>query len=249
MDIIYGINPVKEALKMESCRILRIAVSRDAGREPMQQIMALAVMKKIPVAFHEKCDLEKLAGHRSHQGIVGLCKPFAYADLDRIIERLHQASRRCLLLLLDGITDPQNLGALIRTAHCFGVHGVALPGHRSASVTAAVVKASAGAVLYTPVARIANMARTIDDLKEKGFWVYGADAATGQDMNATTYHGDVGLVMGSEGEGLRSIVRNKCDFLLSIPMMGKIDSLNVSVAAGILLNDIHHKWASKEGAE
>lgn len=249
MDIIYGINPVTEALKMESCRILRIAVSRDAGNEPVQKIMLLAAEKSIPVAFQEKRELEKLAGHRSHQGIVGLCKPFAYAELDRIIENRHQTPLRCLLLLLDGITDPQNLGALIRTAHCFGADGVVVPGHRSASVNATVVKASAGAALYTPVARIANMARALDDLKEKGFWVYGADAASGQDMNAASYHGDVGLVMGSEGEGLRSIIKKKCDFLLSIPMKGKIDSLNVSVAAGILLHDIHRKWASKKGAE
>ncbi len=249
MDVIYGINPVTEALKMKSCQILKIAVARDAGKEPVQGILALAAEKRIPVAFLEKRELEKLAGRRSHQGIVGLCKPFAYADLDRIIEGRHQNLRPCLLLLLDGITDPQNLGALIRTAHCFGVNGVVLPVNRSASVNAAVVKASAGAVLYTPVARIANMARTLDDLKKKGFWIYGADAASGQDMNDASYRGDVGLVMGSEGEGLRSIVRSKCDFLLSIPMKGKIDSLNVSVAAGILLNDIHQKWDSREGAE
>ncbi len=249
MDVIYGINPVTEALKLEPCRILRIAVCRDAGKEPVQRILALAAEKSIPVAFYEKRDLERLAGHRSHQGIVGLCRPFAYADLDRIIEGRHQTFRRCLLLLLDGITDPQNLGALVRTAHCFGVHAVVLPGNRTASVNAAVVKASAGAVLYTPVARIANMARTLDDLKKKGFWIYGADATSDQDMNDASYQGDVGLVMGSEGKGLRSIVRSKCDFLLSIPMKGKIDSLNVSVAAGILLNDIHQKWDSQEGAE
>lgn len=249
MDIIYGINPLTEALKMESCRILRISVSREAGRERLQGILELASRKNVPVAFQEKRDIEKLAGNRSHQGVVGLCKPFAYADLDRILESCHQASRRCLLLLLDGITDPQNLGALIRTAHCFGVDGVVLPGHRSASVNATVVKASAGAALYTPVARITNLAMTLGALKEREFWIYGADAASGQDMNTASYHGDVGLVMGSEGEGLRSIVRKKCDFLLSIPMKGKIDSLNVSVAAGILLQDIHRKWASKKGAE
>lgn len=249
MDMIYGINPVMEALKAEPCRILSVAVSREAGRGPVERIVALAAAKRIPVAFREKRDLQKMAGHRSYQGIVGLCKPFAYADLDRIIESRHRSGRRCLLLLLDGITDPQNLGALIRTAHCFGVNGVVLPGHRSASVSAVVVKASAGAVLYTPVAKIANMARTLDGLKENGFWIYGADAASGRDMNHEAYRGDIGLVMGSEGEGLRSIVRKKCDFLLSIPMKGKIDSLNVSVAAGILLNDIHQKWDGEEGAE
>jgi 23S rRNA (guanosine2251-2'-O)-methyltransferase len=249
MDIIYGINPVAEALKTESCRILKIAISREAGREPLQAILALAAQKKIPVAFQEKRDVERLAGHRSHQGIVGLCKPFVYANLDQIIADRPQAFRCHLLLLLDGVTDPQNLGALIRTAHCFGVNGVVIPEHRSASVNAAVVKASAGAVLYTPVARVMNLARTLSDLKEKGFWIYGADADSGQNVNSLDYHGDVGLVMGSEGEGLRSIVRKRCDFLLSIPMRGKIDSLNVSVAAGIILNDINNKWANGGGAE
>jgi 23S rRNA (guanosine2251-2'-O)-methyltransferase len=129
------------------------------------------------------------------------------------------------------------------------VNGVIIPVNRSAPVNAAVVKVSAGAALHMPVARVINLARTIDDLKEKGFWIYGAEAASGRNMNCTTYHGDVGLVMGSEGGGLRAIVRKKCDFLLSVPMIGKIDSLNVSVAAGIILNDVTKKWANTEGAE
>ena len=249
MDIIYGINPVAEALKVESCQIVKIAVSRETGKEPLQTILELAARKKIPVAFQEKRDIEKLVGHRSHQGIVGLCKTFVYADLDQIIANRHQDFRHHLILLLDGITDPHNLGALIRTAHCFGVNGVIIPVNRSASVNAAVVKVSAGAALYMPVARVINLVRTIDDLKEKGFWIYGAEAASGRNMNCTTYHGDVGLVMGSEGGGLRAIVRKKCDFLLSVPMIGKIDSLNVSVAAGIILNDVTKKWANTEGVE
>jgi 23S rRNA (guanosine2251-2'-O)-methyltransferase len=147
-----------------------------------------------------------------------------------------------LIVLLDGITDPQNLGALVRTGHCFGVNGFVIPGNRSASLTAAVMKASAGALQYTPVAMVVNLARTIDFLKEQGFWIYGADA--GGDPNPRVFDGvdRLALVMGSEGKGIRSLVRKKCDFLVSIPMKGKIDSLNVSVAAGIIVHQIVRRW-------
>lgn len=249
MEIIYGINPLVEALKMEPCRLGKIAVAKGMTRETRHSILKLADAKKIPVLFKEKREIDKLTDQGAHQGIVGFYPSYTYADLDQIMKNRHPESLRHLILLLDGITDPQNLGAMIRTAHCHGANGVMLPEHRTAKVTAAVIKASAGAALLTPVVCVANLSRAMDDLKRRGFWIYGADSHAGQDIAGMAYEGNIGLVMGSEGRGMRPLIRKQCDFLLSIPMRGKIDSLNVSVAAGIILNDIVRKWADREGVE
>jgi 23S rRNA (guanosine2251-2'-O)-methyltransferase len=251
MEIIYGINPLAEALRMEPCRLVKIAVVNAKGmtKETLHSILNLAGTKNIPVTFKEKREIDKLTGNGSHQGVVGFYPSFAYADLDQIMMNRHPASLYHLILLLDGITDPQNLGAMIRTAHCHGANGVMIPEHRTATVTAAVIKASAGAALLTPVVRVANLSRAMADLKKKGFWIYGADTHAGQTIHDVTYQGDIGLVMGSEGRGMRPLIRKQCDFLVSIPMRGKIDSLNVSVATGIILNDIVRKWAYMEGVE
>jgi 23S rRNA (guanosine2251-2'-O)-methyltransferase len=249
MEIIYGINPLAEALRAEPCRLVKIAVAKGATREALHLILKHADAKKIPVSYKERREIENLAGGGVHQGVIGFYPSFVYADLDQLMENRHPASSRHLILLLDGITDPHNLGALIRTAHCHGVNGVVIPAHRTATVTAAVIKASAGAALLTPIACVTNLSRAMDDLKKRGFWIYGADAGAGQNLSDVAYGGHVGLVMGSEGRGIRPLIRKQCDFLLSIPMRGKIDSLNVSVAAGIFLNDIVRKWANVQGAD
>jgi len=249
MEIIYGINPLVEALRMEPCRLGKIAVAKGMTRGTLHSILSLAEAKKIPVLFKEKREIDKLTEHGLHQGIVGFYPSFTYADLEQIMKNRHPASLHHLILLLDGITDPQNLGAMIRTAHCHGANGVIIPEHRTAKVTAAVIKASAGAALLTPVACVPNLSRAMDDLKQRGFWIYGADTHAGRDIAGMTYEGNVGLVMGSEGHGMRSLTRKQCDFLLSVPMRGRIDSLNVSVAAGIILHDVLRKWADREGVE
>lgn len=249
MEIIYGINPLTEALKSEPCLLVRIAVAKGATKEALTHILNLAEAKRIPVTFKDRREIEKLAGQGAHQGVIGFYPSFDYADMDRLMRNRHPASPFHLVLLLDGITDPQNLGALIRTAHCHGVNGVIIPEHRSAMVTAAVIKASAGTALLTPVVHVTNLSRAMEDLKQQGFWIYGADAAGGQNIHGMNYDGHVALVMGSEGRGMRPLVRKQCDFLVSIPMRGKVDSLNVSVAAGIILNDIVRKWTKTEGAE
>ena len=150
--------------------------------------------------------------------------------------RRHGAFRDNCLLILDGVMDPRNLGAMIRTAHAFGVNGVILPENRAATVSPAVIKASAGAASCLPVARVVNLVRTIDALKARGFWIYGADVRGGQGLEDLRMDGDVALVMGSEGKGIRPLVRRQLDFVLSIDMVGGVDSLNVSVAAGIILH-------------
>ncbi|OHE25398.1 MAG: 23S rRNA (guanosine(2251)-2'-O)-methyltransferase RlmB, partial [Syntrophus sp. RIFOXYC2_FULL_54_9] len=166
----------------------------------------------------------------------------AYVTVDDVLANRHKKSRYDLVIILDSINDPQNLGAIIRTAHCCGANGVIIPSNRAASVTASVVKASAGAVYRIPTAMTVNLVRTIEYLKEKGFWIYGADAASGVSFHAPDYEGHTGLVLGNEGLGIRPLIRKKCDFLISIPIRGEVASLNVSAAAGVILYEILRKW-------
>jgi len=242
VQVIFGINPLLEALKSHNGRIRKIVIAKGRGGAIVQRIMNLAEQNDIPVEFRERGYLDRQAGQKIHQGVIGFQKTFKYVDVDDVIANRHVGFNSNLILILDGIMDPQNLGSLIRTAHCCGVNGVIIPENRSAAVTAAVVKASAGAVCHTPVAMVVNLSNTIDYLKEKGFWIYGTDPASGKKINSFDYKGDIGLVMGSEGRGIRPLIKKKCDFFLSIPVVGKIDSLNVSVAAGIILYEILRTW-------
>lgn len=238
MPVIFGINPLLEDLKSQAGRVNKIIVAQGRGGEALQKVLKLAKQKGVHVEFREKSYLDTKVAQGLHQGIIGFCEPFAYATVDDIIANRHPDLKYNLILILDGITDPQNLGTLIRTAHCFGANGVIIPDNRSASVTGTVIKASAGAAHYTSVATVVNLANTIDYLKSQGFWIYGTDPAAGTNLDSLDFDGHMGLVMGSEGKGMRPLIRRKCDFLFSIPTMGKIDSLNVSVAAGIILYEI-----------
>jgi 23S rRNA (guanosine2251-2'-O)-methyltransferase len=238
VQVIFGINPLLEDLKSQTGRVSKIIVAQGRGGEAFQKVLNLAKQKGIHIEFRERSYLDRKAGQGSHQGIVGFCEPFVYASVDDVIANRHPDFKYNLILILDGITDPQNLGTLIRTAHCCGANGVIIPENRSALVTGTVIKASAGAANHTSIARVVNLSNTIDYLKEKGFWIYGTDPASGKDFGSFDYDGHIGLVMGSEGTGMRPLIRKKCDFLLSIPTIGKIDSLNVSVAAGIILYEI-----------
>jgi 23S rRNA (guanosine2251-2'-O)-methyltransferase len=238
VQVIFGINPLLEDLKSQAGRVTKIIVAQGRGGEALQKVLNLAKQKGIHIEFRERSYLDRKAGQGSHQGIVGFCEPFVYASVDDVIANRHPDFKYNLILILDCITDPQNLGALIRTAHCCGANGVIIPENRSASVTGTVIKASAGAANYTSVATVVNLSNAIDYLKERGFWIYGTDPASGRDFSSFDYSGHIGIVMGSEGKGMRPLIRKKCDFLLSIPTMGKIDSLNVSVAAGIILYEI-----------
>ena len=245
MEVIYGVNPLLEALKSNEGGIRNLVVAKGREGEGIRKILALAAEKQIPVVFRMREELDRLTGGMVHQGILGIRREFHYASVEEIVAHRPEGAGGDLVVLLDGITDPQNLGAIIRTGHCFGVNGFIIPGNRSASLTAAVMKASSGALQYTPVAVAVNLVRIIDFLKEQGFWIYGADADG--DPNPRVFDGvkRLALVMGSEGKGIRPLVRKKCDFFVSIPMKGKIDSLNVSVAAGILIHQIVKKWDEK----
>lgn len=238
--LIYGVNPVLEALRGET-PIEKLVVARGRTGEELQSILDAARKKKVPFEFRDRAEIDRLAGGKS-QGVAAFCKPYNYYDLGDILSRQSRSQKKNkLVVLLDSISDPQNLGALIRTSYVFGADGVIIPERRAAPVTPVVIKASAGAVQHIPVSRVVNLAQTIDELKKEGFWIYGAAANTGRDFVDFDYSGNTALVLGSEGEGLRGLVEKKCDFLVSIPMAGDLDSLNVSVAAGIILQEIARK--------
>ena len=238
MQVVYGINPVLEILRSEGGNIRKIILAEGRKGEDVKKILGLASARGIAVEVRKREALDRQAGTTAHQGVLCLCGEFAYAGLEEIIANRHPAFPASLVLLLDGIEDPQNLGSLIRTAHCFGANGVVIPRDRAAGITPAVIKASAGAAGHIPVSQVVNLTQAIEFLKEKGFWIYGTDAGAPCDVGSARFEGDVGLVMGSEGKGMRPLVKKHCDVLLSIPLFGKVDSLNVSVAAGILLHEI-----------
>jgi len=241
MQVIYGVKPVMETLKSDVGRIKKVVVSSGRSMENIRNILKLAEQKGIDVEFREKEYLEKLVNGKYHQGIACLCEEYSYTGLDEVVENCCKSLKNSLILVLDGITDPQNLGSLIRTAHCCGANGIVIPENRAASVTPTVIKISAGAAQYIPIVKAVNISNTVDYLKEKGFWIYGADARAGQSVYSFDYDGHVGLVMGSEGKGMRPLTMKKCDFFVSVPILGKVDSLNVSVAAGIILYEITRK--------
>ncbi|MEI7670587.1 MAG: 23S rRNA (guanosine(2251)-2'-O)-methyltransferase RlmB [Deltaproteobacteria bacterium] len=244
MQVIYGINPLLEVLLSHPAMLEKIFVAEGRGGEAVQKILKLAADHQIPVECSGRDRLEKLAPRCVHQGIVGLCREHAYATVDEVIAHRHEKSKYDLVVLLDSVTDPQNLGSIIRTAHCCGANGIIIPENRAASVTASVAKASAGAFQYLPVAMVVNLVRTIEYLKEREFWIYGADAEAQSDIRMPDYEGHIALVMGSEGRGIRPLIRKNCDFLVSIPMRGRVASLNVSVAAGVILFEILRKWGN-----
>lgn len=242
MDIIYGINPVIELLRHESTSARKIIIARGRTGSDVKTIAELARKHNIPILYEDRNMLDGMTATASNQGVAALCRPYQYRSVDALIANIANGMKNSLIVLLDNITDPQNLGSIIRTAHCFGANGVIIPKNRAAEVSPAVIKASAGAANHTPVAIVTNLASTIKYLKEKGFWVYGADACLGVDISDCQKQGNVVLVMGSEGSGIRPLVKKSCDFLISIPLYGKVDSLNVSVAAGIILHEIRTAW-------
>lgn len=238
MQVIYGLNPVLEGLRSGTGVITTIFLSSGGQAPRAEEIARLARERGIPVTYREGVFMDRLAGGNRHQGVVALSGDFAYHSLDSIIQNGDTDFSGGPLLVLDSITDPQNLGSLIRSAHCFGIRAVIIPKDRAAGVTPVVIKASAGSVLHTPICRVVNIARTIEQLKRAGYWIFGADASAENDCRKLTYEPPSALVLGSEGTGLRSLVRRKCDYLIRIPMAGVVDSLNVAVAGGILLYEM-----------
>ncbi|MFB3828713.1 MAG: 23S rRNA (guanosine(2251)-2'-O)-methyltransferase RlmB [Bryobacteraceae bacterium] len=228
MAIVSGVNPVREALKSGRA-IERILVVKGAGGPRLQEIIEMAREARIPVRFEPRSGLDRLAGAPVHQGVVALGAARQYAALDDVAERA------TLLVVLDGVEDPHNLGAIVRTANAAGAGGVVIPERRAVGLTDVVAKTAAGALEYVPVVRVGNVNRALETLKERGFWIYGLDERGDRDYDQVDYASPAALVFGGEGHGLHELVRRHCDVLLRIPMAGAISSLNVSVAAGIVL--------------
>lgn len=231
-EIIAGRNPVQEALRAGRT-INKIYVSRDLKTASTAGVIGLAREKKVPVQNVDKHTLDRMAPGAVHQGIIAQASPYAYTELDDILAGVTNSDP--LLVLLDEVTDPHNLGAIIRSADAAGAHGVVIPRRRAVGVTPAVVKASAGAVEYLPVARVGNLANTIESLKERGIWVVGADVDAQQMIWDAPMSGPLAIVVGGEDKGLGRLVSEKCDFLVKFPMAGQVNSLNASVAAALVL--------------
>lgn len=232
-DLIVGRNPVSEAIR-SGREIDRILVAKGEKNGAVVGILAKAKKKNIPIKEVDSKKLDYISGHSNHQGIAAYTAVKEYASVDDIFKLAEERNEKPFIVVLDEIEDPHNLGAVIRTAECTGVHGIIIPKRRSAALSYAVSKASAGAVEYVPVARVTNISNTIEDLKKRGVWVYGADM-NGKLYTECDFSGAVALVIGNEGKGIGRLVREKCDEIVSLPMKGKIKSLNASVAAGVLM--------------
>jgi 23S rRNA (guanosine2251-2'-O)-methyltransferase len=229
MEKISRLNPIFEIVKSFPNRVNKILIQKDKRQKKITEIIYQAKAKDIPLLFVPKQKLDRL--DRSHQGVVALLTPKEFSSLDGILS----SAKVPLLVLLDGIEDPQNLGAIIRAAEGAGADGIILPERRSVGLSEAVSLVSAGALEYMKVARVKNLARTMDDLRDQGVWFVGAEAAGKEYWYEFDYNLPVGLVLGSEGKGLRTLIKKKCDKILSIPLLGSITSLNVSAAASIFL--------------
>lgn len=237
--IIYGKNPVKEAISQTLSKIEEILISQELEKERISDIIRLAREKNVKVSFLPRDAISRITGTSSHQGIAARISEFEYNNVDNILTNAKKKGERLLIVILDHIEDPQNLGAIIRTVNVLGAHGVIIPKDRAASVTPAVVKASAGAVSFVPIARVVNLVITIRDLKKKGVWIVGADPSATKSVFVEELGAlDLALVVGSEGKGLTRLVREECDFLVSIPNLGEVSCLNASVAAGIMIYEI-----------
>jgi len=238
---IYGVGPVLEALRAGSRKIERIVVAEGAVQHRLRDVVDKARKSGIPVRREPRAALDRLAGSQNHQGVIAIVAAGGYADPDELIA---SSTPDTVLVLLDGVEDPHNLGAIIRTAECAGATAIVIPERRAAHITEAVAKASAGATEYMRVARVTNLAAFIDAIKEKGFWVVGVEASAPTAYTDYDYHGSLALVFGGEGQGLHRLVRDKCDVMVSVPMRGHIASLNVSVTAGIVLFEAMRKRSS-----
>ena len=238
-DLIIGRNPVSEAIR-SSRAIDRILVARGSRSGAVVGILAKAKKKEIPIKEVDSKKLDYICGGANHQGIAAYAAVREYSSVDDIFDLAESRSESPFIIILDELEDPHNLGAVLRTAECTGAHGVIIPKRRSATLSYSVGKASAGAVEYVPVARVTNISNTIEDLKKRGVWVYGADM-DGTDYRDCDFADSVALVIGNEGKGISRLVREKCDEIVSLPMKGKIKSLNASVAAGVLMYEIASK--------
>jgi len=242
MDVLFGIHAVEEALRARSRSLDHLEVARERHDQRLQAVIDLAREEGIAVRFVPREQLDRLARSKSHQGTVAVVATKEYVGLESLVssDRGHS-----FILVLDGIEDPHNLGALIRSADGAGATGVLIPERRSAAVNATVAKTSAGASEHVKVARVVNLARALDELKERNVWIVGLDERGDRRYDEIDYHMDCAIVLGAEGQGLHDLIRKKCDYLVSIPMAGKVSSLNVSVAGAVVMYEVARQRRAK----
>ena len=235
MDKLTGIHAVKEAL--EAARpIEHVWIAKGRQDSRAEEIVQLARRSGVPLRFEERAHLDRIAGTRDHQGVVAVAAARTAAALEDILANANRdRGKPGLIVLLDGVEDPHNLGAIIRTALAAGAHGVVIPERRAAGLTDTVARASAGALAHLPVAKVTNLARSMEELKEAGYWLAGLDERAERSYTEIDYTSPTAIVLGGEGGGLHDLTRKRCDFLVSLPTMGPVKSLNVSVAAGVVL--------------
>ena len=244
-DFIMGKNPVIEALK-SGRDINKIFIAEGSQGGQMQQVIGMAKAANVFVQFVPKKKLDQMA-EGNHQGVIAQVAAYQYAEIEDLFHAAEQKNEAPFFLLLDEIEDPHNLGSIMRTADAVGAHGIIIPKRRAVGLTATVAKLSTGAIEHIPVVRVTNMARTIDELKEKGVWIAGTDAKGSEDYRRFDGTLPLGLVIGSEGKGIGRLIRDKCDFLIHLPMAGHVTSLNASVAAALLMYEVYRKRHPLEG--
>ena len=234
---IEGRNSVIELLKSGK-DINKLFVQRGEKHGSILEIIRLAKNNKVIITEIDKSKLDKMSQTHNHQGVIAIIPPYEYCEVDDILQNAKQKNEDPFILILDQIEDPHNLGSIIRTAECSAVHGIIIPKRRAAQVNSTVNKTSAGAAEYVKIARVNNLNETINYLKEKNIWIYGTDAQGSSYYDEQDYKGGIGIVIGSEGFGMSRLVRENCDFLIKIPMKGKINSLNASVSAAIVMYEV-----------
>lgn len=245
METLAGRNPVYETLRARRRAVKKVVLAQGITRtDVIVDILRLCNERDVPISWVDRQQVDRMAGGVNHQGVAAHVSPYPYLSLDELLDLSKQRRKRPFFLVLDSLKDPQNLGALARTAEAVGVHGIIIPKRRSVSVTEAVSRASVGAIEYLHVAKVTNLARTLDRLKEERVWVVGVeDHPNAQDYREADLDMSLALVLGSEGQGMRRLTAEKCDFLFRIPMVGQINSLNVSVAGSIML---YRAWEARQ---
>ena len=236
MVVIYGIHAVSEALKSGARRFDYVGIARARHDQRVQRLIDDCRASGVQVRFLPREQLDRTANTNTHQGVIAVTTTKQYADVDALLAR--RLGQYAFIVVLDGIEDPHNLGALIRTADGAGADGVVIPERRAVGLTGAAVKASAGASEHLPIARVTNISRTLDELKERNVWTVGLDERGTQSYDALDYKMDCAIVLGAEGKGLHDLVGRRCDFLVSIPMLGHVPSLNVSVAGAVVMYEV-----------
>lgn len=241
---IGGRQPVLEALRGTQIPLQKVYVLDSARGRVIEEIKQAALERDVPLKHVPRSELDQKVEEQTHQGVIALTRPYRYLKMEELLESAHRArlpGSHPFLLILDHLQDPNNVGSLLRSASCFGVGGVIIPSDRACGITPAVFKASAGALAHVPVAQTVNLNREVDRLKKEGYWIMGAEWGDNTPYNQVDFALPLALVLGSEGQGLSRLLREKCDLLLSIPMQGPLLSLNVSVAGGILMSRVYNQ--------